>query len=60
MQTAFTDDTDERVVEGMVNSHPLKRILTPNEVADSVLFLVNSTQQINGINLIMNAAIDII
>lgn len=60
MQTAFTDDTDERVVEEMVNSHPLKRILTPDEVADSVMFLVNSTQQINGINLLMNAASDII
>jgi NAD(P)-dependent dehydrogenase (short-subunit alcohol dehydrogenase family) len=59
MQTAFTDDTDERVVEEMVNSHPLKRILTTEEVADSVLFLVNSTQQINGINLLMNAASDI-
>jgi NAD(P)-dependent dehydrogenase (short-subunit alcohol dehydrogenase family) len=60
MQTAFTDDTDERVVEEMINSHPLKRILTTDEVADSVLFLVNSTQQINGINLLMNAASDII
>ena len=59
MQTAFTDDTDERVVEEMINSHPLKRILTPDEVADSVVFLVNSTQQINGINLLMNAASDI-
>jgi NAD(P)-dependent dehydrogenase (short-subunit alcohol dehydrogenase family) len=60
MQTAFTDDTDVRVVEEMINSHPLKRILTTDEVADSVLFLVNSTQQINGINLLMNAANDII
>ncbi len=59
MQTAFTDDTDERVVEEMINSHPLKRILTPEEVADSVLFFVNGTQQINGVNLVMNAASDI-
>jgi NAD(P)-dependent dehydrogenase (short-subunit alcohol dehydrogenase family) len=59
MQTAFTDDTDERVVEEMVNSHPLKRVLTTEEVADSVFFLINSTQQINGINLLMNAASDI-
>jgi 3-oxoacyl-[acyl-carrier protein] reductase len=60
MQTHLTSDTDERVVEGLVCSHPLKKLLTPEEVADAVLFFVNASQHINGTNLIINSAADVI
>jgi enoyl-[acyl-carrier-protein] reductase (NADH) len=41
-------------------SHPFKQLLTTNEVSDAVLFLSKCSQQINGINLIMNAGIHVI
>jgi 3-oxoacyl-[acyl-carrier protein] reductase len=60
MLTPFTQDTDERIIGEMEKSHPLKTLLKPQEVADTIKFLVASSQQINGINLVMNAASDII
>lgn len=59
MSTGFTKDVDERIIEQMTEAHPLKAILTPNEAAESVLFLLNATQQINGINLIINSGVNI-
>lgn len=59
MRTGFTESIDERVVEQIRDSHPLKRLLTTEEVAESVAFLVSSSRQINGVNLIMNAGMDI-
>tara|TARA_B100001564_G_scaffold347223_1_gene347756 strand:- start:444 stop:1166 length:723 start_codon:yes stop_codon:yes gene_type:complete len=56
MQTKLTSDIDERIIEQIINTHPLKKILTTTEVAESVEFLVNSSQQINGINLVINSA----
>jgi 3-oxoacyl-[acyl-carrier protein] reductase len=55
MLTSFTNRTDQRIIEQMIADHPLKKILKPEEVAESVLFLINATQQINGINLIINS-----
>jgi NAD(P)-dependent dehydrogenase (short-subunit alcohol dehydrogenase family) len=59
METAFTQNMDERVVEEIKNKHPLKKLLTPEEVAETVLFLICAPQHINGISLVMNAASDI-
>lgn len=59
MQTELTADTDERVIEEMVNNHPLKKLLSTEEVAQAVNYFINATQQINGTNLIINAASDI-
>lgn len=60
MKTNLTSDTDDRVIEEIIANHPLKRLLTPLEVADSVMFLVNCSQQINGINLTINSASNVI
>jgi 3-oxoacyl-[acyl-carrier protein] reductase len=57
MLTNFTSSVDERLVEQMEQDHPL---LKTDEVAESVLFLVNASAQINGINLIINSADNII
>ena len=59
MQTSFTSDVDERIVESMVAAHPLKRLLTTNETANAVKFLVEGSEFINGVNLVLNAASDI-
>ncbi|MES2702321.1 MAG: SDR family oxidoreductase [Bacteroidota bacterium] len=60
MLTGLTADTDERIVEQMVADHPLKKLLTTDEVADTALFLVRSSQHINGVNLVMNAGSDVV
>ncbi len=60
MLTGLTADTDERVVEQMITDHPLKKLLTTDEVADAVLFFANAPQHINGTNLLMNAGSDIL
>ena len=60
MLTALTGDTDERVIEQMTESHPLGRLLSTQEVADAVLYLINTSQQVNGINIVINAGSDIV
>jgi hypothetical protein len=60
MLTNLNKDTDERVLEELTRSHPLKRILSTTEVAESVKHLVTGSQHINGVNLIINAASDVI
>lgn len=56
MKTNLTSDIDERVIEQIINKHPLKKILKTTEVAETVAFLVNSSQQINGVDLVINSA----
>jgi len=60
MQTGLTSDIDERIIEQIKENHPLKEILTTDEVADAVLFFVRASQQINGTNLIINSGTDLI
>jgi 3-oxoacyl-[acyl-carrier protein] reductase len=60
MKTALTSDTDERIVEEMEKSHPLNKLLTTEEVAENIAWMVQCTQQINGINLIINAGANVI
>lgn len=57
MQTNLTAGIDERVVEQIIENHPLKSLLTVNEVAETVSFLVNASNQINGIDIVMNAGV---
>lgn len=60
MLTQLTRDLDERVVEEIINAQPLGRLVTPEEVADAVAFLTGATQQINGINMLVNGGADVI
>jgi len=59
MQTNFTRDTDERMVEQMTDGHPLKRILSTTEAADAVVFLSLAPDHINGIDILINSALNI-
>lgn len=60
MLTNLHKDLDERIVENYQQNHPLKKMLTTEEVAESVAYLARATQQINGINLIINSGSDVI
>lgn len=59
MQTDYNNDVDERVVEDIIKNSPLKRLLTVEEVASAVEFLVTCSLHINGVNINMNAGADI-
>jgi len=56
MATPLNNSEDERVVENMISQHPLKKLLTVEEVADTVLYLCGSSQQLNAQNIVINAA----
>lgn len=60
LQTNLTASTDSRLIESMINENPNKQLLKEEEVASTVDFLVNTTSQINGQNIIINAAKDLI
>lgn len=55
MRTPQNAEVDERVIETMIANHPLKRLLTPEEVAVSVARLLGSGPEINGTNQVINA-----
>ena len=59
MKAALTGDFDERIVEQMKLNHPNKNLITPKEVAEVVLFLANAGNHINGVDLLMNAGVNI-
>ncbi len=53
--TGLTQKLDERIIEQIAQEHPLKRLLTKQEVADAVSFMVHTSEPINGKNFILNA-----
>lgn len=59
MKTKLTSEVDERIIEQMTLNHPLRKLLTTEEVAEAVLFLTNASSQINGVDIIMNSGINI-
>ena len=59
MQTGLTSDIDERLIEQMTESHPLKKLLTVEEVAETILFLTAASAQLNGMDIILNAGSNI-
>jgi NAD(P)-dependent dehydrogenase (short-subunit alcohol dehydrogenase family) len=56
MLTPLNGDEDERIVETMIAKHPLKKLLTVEEVAKTVIFLCDASAQLNGQDIILNAA----
>jgi 3-oxoacyl-[acyl-carrier protein] reductase len=60
MQTELNAEMDGRIVEQLQNSHPLKKLLDVSEVAETLEFLCVSTRQINGVNLLINSAENIL
>jgi len=60
MMTNLTKDIDKRLIEGMKESNPNKSLLNEYEVAEAVCFFTNTSSQINGTNLVINAASDLL
>jgi 3-oxoacyl-[acyl-carrier protein] reductase len=58
MMTGLTNDTDERIIEQMEQAHPLKKLLTTDEVAETIRFLASASFQLNGVDIPINAASD--
>lgn len=58
MITNLTNDIDERIIEQIIKAHPYKKLLDTTEVAAVVEFLIKSSQQINGVNIPINAGQD--
>ena len=56
MQTKLTATFDERIIKQVRDRHPLKKLLTPEDVADAVVYLINTSQQVNATNIVINAA----
>lgn len=59
MQTAFRK-VAEFQLEQMISAHPLKRLLLPEEVAGVIVSVINASQQLNGVEIPINAAQHII
>jgi enoyl-[acyl-carrier-protein] reductase (NADH) len=59
MQTQLTSEVDARIIDQMISKHPLKKLLTVEEVAETVLFLTNASTQINGVDIILNSGANI-
>lgn len=59
MQTDLTKDVDERILEQMTSAHPLKTLLTVQEVAHAVHFLTEASNHINGVDIPLNAGVNI-
>ncbi len=55
MNTTFGKVADFQL-EQMTAVHPLKQLLTPKEVAEIIVHIVNSSQQLNGVEIPINAA----
>lgn len=55
MHTKLSAATDERVLEQMIEMHPLKELVPVDEVAKTVHFLVGASAHINGVDILMNA-----
>jgi 3-oxoacyl-[acyl-carrier protein] reductase len=55
MLTELNKDTDERMIDLLKQKHPLKRLLTVSEVAEVVVFYLSASQQLNGVNIVVNA-----
>lgn len=60
MLTNLSANVDERIIDQMKASHPLKMLLTPAEVADTVISLINASQQVNGTHIVINAGRNIL
>lgn len=55
MRTTFAHIEDIQL-EQMISAHPLKRLLQPTEVAEVILNLMKTSQQVNGVSIPINAA----
>jgi NAD(P)-dependent dehydrogenase (short-subunit alcohol dehydrogenase family) len=56
MLTGLHSKVDEREIQLMEERHPLGKLLEPAKVAEAVLFFVQATEYINGVDMVINSA----
>lgn len=56
MDTPLNSTLDIRLKEEMIRTHPLKKLLTTNEVADMVACLISASPHLNGQNVSLSTA----
>ncbi len=56
MDTPLNKNVDVRLKDEMVKSHPLKRLLTSDEAAEVVKFLITAPAHLTGENIFVNSA----
>jgi len=54
MQTNLTKDFDDRILEKMIDGHPLKELLQPKDVVDTINYLITATNHLNGVDILLN------
>ena len=54
MQTDMNEKVDDRIIESFLANHPLKRMVSTEEVAETVFFLAHSSSHINGQNIVLH------
>ena len=59
MLTPLNKATDERIIETIVSQHPLKALLEPSMVAETIVTLIKSNNYINGQNIFINSSLSI-
>jgi NAD(P)-dependent dehydrogenase (short-subunit alcohol dehydrogenase family) len=60
VRTNLTNDLDAEAWATLDNANPLRRSLTADEVANTVCFLLTASPHVNGANIVMNGAQDVI
>jgi NAD(P)-dependent dehydrogenase (short-subunit alcohol dehydrogenase family) len=60
VRTHLTSTMDERTIDALVEAHPLGRLLTCDEVAEGVRYLLTASPHVNGVNLLVNAGNDVV
>jgi NAD(P)-dependent dehydrogenase (short-subunit alcohol dehydrogenase family) len=59
METGITQSIDERIIDQLKGNHPLKRFVSTDEVADSIDYLTTVSTHMNGVNIVINSAVNI-
>lgn len=55
METEMTRVFDNRILDSLRESHPLKRFLRPEEVSELVEYMIGSSLHINGVDILLDA-----
>ena len=59
METGITQNIDERIIDQLKGIHPLKRFVSTDEVAESIEYLTKVSTHVNGVNIVINSAVNI-
>ncbi len=56
MRNNFTKNIDERILEIAERKHPLNKFISEKEVCNTIEYIIESSQHLNGQNIVLNAA----